>query len=56
MEFSTRHVGRDTSLSDTTDAEAILDHEEALPGLVLVFDNKIRWNSTLAIILYALRL
>ena len=56
MEFSTGHVGRDTSLSDTTDAGAILDREEAPPGLVLVSDNKTRWNSTLAMILRALRL
>jgi hypothetical protein len=42
MEFSTGHVGRDTFLSDTTDAGAILDYEEAPFGLVLVSDNKTR--------------
>ena len=56
MEFLTGHVGRDTSLSDTTDAGAILDREEAPSGLVLMSDNETRWNSTLAMILHALRL
>ena len=56
MEFSTGQANRDGPPSESADPGALLDCEEPPPGLVLVSDNDTRWNSTLAMILRALKL
>jgi hypothetical protein len=53
MEFSTSQFDR-AAIPDH--AAGLIDADEAPPGLVLVSDNETRWNSTLAMILRALRL